>query len=89
VGQWLSYLPFVCFCDELEIPRVPLLYKGPYLGFEDLAIFAEGQSTLAAHIKEGFVIKPTMERWNNKTGRTIAKLISDAYLLRRGGSEFH
>jgi RNA ligase (TIGR02306 family) len=20
VGQWLSYLPFVCFCDELEIP---------------------------------------------------------------------
>jgi RNA ligase (TIGR02306 family) len=89
VGQWLSYLPFICFCDELEIPRVPTLYKGPYLGFDDLAIFAAGNSTLADHIKEGFVIKPTMERWNNEIGRTIAKLVSDAYLLRKGGTEHH
>jgi RNA ligase (TIGR02306 family) len=89
VGQWLSYLPFVCFCDELELPRVPTLYKGPYTDFDALAPFAEGQSTLADNVKEGFVIKPTMERWDAKIGRMIAKLISPEYLLRKGGTEHH
>jgi len=89
VGQWLSYLPFVCFCDELEIPRVPTLYRGPYTGMDDLLPFSEGNSTLADHIKEGFVIKPTMERWNPEIGRTIAKLVGEQYLLRKGGTEFH
>ena len=89
VGQWLSYMPFVSWCDELEIPRVPTLYRGPYSSFEALAHLAEGKSTIASHIREGFVIKPVDERWNNETGRTIAKLVSESYLLRKGGSEFH
>jgi RNA ligase (TIGR02306 family) len=89
VGQWLSYLPFVCWCDELEIPRVPTLYRGPYSSFEALACLAEGKSTIADHIREGFVIKPVDEHWNNETGRTIAKLVSEAYLLRKGGTEHH
>lgn len=89
VGQWFSYRPFLCWCDEMEIPRVPTLYKGEYTGFEALAPLAEGKSTLADHMREGFVIKPTDERWNNETGRTIAKLVSEAYLLRKGGTEHH
>jgi RNA ligase (TIGR02306 family) len=89
VGQWFAYLPFVCFCDELEIPRVPTLYKGPYTGLDDLLPFSEGTSTLADHIREGFVIKPVMERWNPETGRTIAKLVGEQYLLRKGGTEYH
>ena len=89
VGQWFSYLPFLHWCDTMEIPRVPTLYRGPYTGFEALAPLAEGKSTLADHMREGFVIKPTDERWNNETGRTIAKLVSEAYLLRRDGTEHH
>lgn len=89
VGQWLAYKPFVAWCDELEIDRVPTLYVGPYTGFDTLAPLADGQSTLADHIREGFVIKPVEERWNHETGRTIAKLISEAYLLRKNGTEYH
>lgn len=89
VGQWLSYMPFVSWCDELEIPRVPTLYRGPYSSFEALAHLAEGKSTIASHIREGFVIKPVNEHWNQETGRTIAKLVSESYLLRKGGTEHH
>ena len=73
----------------MEIPRVPKLFQGLYEGFDQLAPLAEGKSTLADHIREGFVIKPTIERWNNETGRTIAKLVSESYLLRKGGTEHH
>jgi RNA ligase (TIGR02306 family) len=86
---WFDYRPFMVWCDELEIPRVPTLYRGPYTSFEALAYLAEGKSTLADHIREGFVIKPLQERWNQETGRTIAKLVSEAYMLRKNGTEHH
>jgi RNA ligase (TIGR02306 family) len=86
---WFDYLPFIVWCDHMEIPRVPVLYKGPYTGFGALAPLAEGKSTLADHIREGFVIKPVEETWNGETGRTIAKLVSEGYLLRKGGTEHH
>jgi len=86
---WFDYLPFTVWCDHMEIPRVPVLYQGPYTGFEALAPLAEGKSTLADHIREGFVIKPVEETWNGETGRTIAKLVSESYLLRKGGTEHH
>jgi hypothetical protein len=47
------------------------------------------KSTIAGCIREGVVVKPVVERWNYETHRTILKLVSEAYLLRKGGSELH
>ncbi|WP_228060011.1 hypothetical protein [Plectonema radiosum] len=38
---------------------------------------------------EGVVIQPACERTHPKIGRVALKLISDRYLLRKGGSELH
>ena len=47
---------------------------------------ANGASTLpgAAHTREGFVVRPTKERWHPLLGRVILKLIGEDYLLRKG-----
>lgn len=93
--KFLDYANFVHLCDTLGIPRVPELYRGPYSReiVESFVNPVEGQdplkSTLAGCIREGVVIKPARERWNYETHRTILKLVSEAYLLRKGGSELH
>ncbi len=75
---------------HLGLKTVPVLYKGPY----DPAIvepLCEGQTTIggATHIREGVVIKPTKERWCQDIGRVILKMKSEAYMLRKGGTEHH
>ena len=68
---------------------VPILYEGPYLP-EVVEPLADGKSTIAGHIREGWVIKPWVYRESQNTGsRVILKLVSEAYLLRKDGSEHH
>ena len=76
--KYLDYQDFVNLCDRLDLERVPELYKGPWK--ESLKELSEGQSILAKHIREGFVIKPTRERHNPKLGRVILKMVGEAYL---------
>lgn len=61
---------------------VPVLYHGPWLGFVEHAHLAEGKSTIANHVREGFVVKPVIEQWNQRIGRVILKLIGQGFLLR-------
>jgi RNA ligase (TIGR02306 family) len=83
------------FCDRLGLPTVPVLYEGPYSAdlVEGLTNPPEGQpaytSTIAGCIREGVVVKTQKERWNPETRRTILKHVSQAYLLRKGGTEAH
>jgi hypothetical protein len=64
---------------------VPVLYRGPWSAA--LASHAEGKSIVAtaSHIREGFVVRPTMERWDERVQRVILKLIGEEYLLRKDG----
>ena len=87
-GTFLGYENFVRFCAELDLPRVTQLYVGPY-DPELLVPMAEGPSTIANHIREGWVVKPVVERWHITTGRVILKLVSEQYLIRSKGTEFH
>lgn len=87
-GRWLDPHDFFQFCDELGIQIVPVLWMGPYIP-DGVEALAGGTSTLAENIREGVVIRPIVERWNNETGRTVLKLVSEQYLLRRGGTELH
>ena len=67
-------------CDRLGFLRVPVLYRGPW---SDL--LAEGMTTVSGgHVREGFVVKPTRERFDHRVGRVILKLIGEGYLLRKG-----
>jgi RNA ligase (TIGR02306 family) len=81
-GKYLDYAEFVTLCSDLDILRVPELYRGPYAGF-DLHL-AEGTTVLGrgACIREGCVVRPLAERWDSTVGRVVLKYIGEGYLLR-------
>ncbi|MCX4760853.1 RNA ligase (ATP) [Streptomyces sp. NBC_01275] len=74
-----------------ELPLVPRLFEGPYDSERVLEI-ATGRETVSGrelHLREGVVIRPTVERYSPVTGgRAIAKAVSGAYLTRKGGTEY-
>ena len=67
------------------------LYDGPY-DVTVLTTLAEGTETISgatAHLREGLVVRPRQERHSDVTGgRAIAKFVSEAYLTRKGATEF-
>lgn len=83
---YLDWDPFVEKCKDLDLPIVPVLYRGPF-SKEILPSLIKGNSTLGDHIKEGCVIKPIKERFNPKLGRVVLKCINDDYLLFKGKKE--
>jgi RNA ligase (TIGR02306 family) len=90
--QFMDYDKFKEICDNLKIPTVPVLYDGPF----DRAVIepmAAGMTvagpTGLKQMREGFVMKPEHERWDDKLGRVIVKLVGEEYLLRKGGTEHH
>lgn len=91
LGKYLDYemLEFVCK-EYLDLGMVPVLYKGPFnrTKIDELAagltIMGDGK-----HIREGIVIKPTMEREDSELGRVNLKHINEEYLLRKGGTEYN
>ena len=84
---FLDYTEFKKLADELLVPRVPELYVGPYSP-EVVDPLADGKTTVpgATNIREGFVVKPVVER-RAHVGRVIFKLVSETYLLRKNGTE--
>ena len=82
-GRYLDYDDFAKLCAQIDIPVVPLLFRGPWNnGLRELA---EGKSTFADHVREGFVVRPIKERWHDKMGRVALKLVVQGYLLRKEG----
>ncbi|GAB7187932.1 RNA ligase (ATP) [Kitasatospora sp. Ki12] len=74
-----------------ELPLVPELWRGPF-DPEVVLGHARGKETLSGrelHLREGVVVRPVTERWSPVLGaRAIAKVVSDAYLTRKGGTEY-
>ena len=66
---------------ESGLDHVPLLYRGPWS--EKLMELAEGQSTIANNIREGFVVRPVKERWESSAGRVVFKMVGEGYHLRK------
>ncbi|MGC0415188.1 RNA ligase (ATP) [Embleya sp. AB8] len=73
------------------LPVVPTLYAGAYAEAALLAL-AEGRETVSgttAHLREGIVVRPARERYSDVVGgRAIGKIVSEAYLTRKGGTEY-
>jgi RNA ligase (TIGR02306 family) len=72
-------------CERLSIPRVPVLYRGPF-SKEELCRHTSGRETVsgsALHIREGVVVAPLVERSHPRLGRVKLKSVSSDYLLRK------
>lgn len=80
-GKWLDAADFMRICDCYGVPRVPVLYEGPF-DFEKVKALADGMTTLGGskHIREGVVVRPAKERWDERLGRVCLKVVSAAYL---------
>lgn len=84
---FLNWADFKSLMTRLQLPTAPVLYEGPFKGFDSGE--CEGLTTypqaFGKHIREGFVIKPQTERYDNEIGRVALKLHGSAYLLRKNG----
>ena len=87
--KYLPYEEFKNFCKDKDLPIVPVLYTG--LWKDDLLEkYTVGDSTLCSNqIREGIVIKDYFESNHPRCGRKILKSISEDYLLRKNGTEYH
>ena len=68
---------------------MPVLYRGPF-DQATLEALTEGKETVsgrALHLREGVVVRTRAERPHPRYGRLQFKSVSEAYLLRKGGTE--
>jgi RNA ligase (TIGR02306 family) len=80
VTRWLDAEEFIAALPEDR--RVPMLGIMPY-NFEQLVKLADGKSLIPGasdQIREGIVIKPLKERYHQKLGRVVLKIVSNVYL---------
>ena len=87
---WFSQDLFEVFTRNNRVPTAPIVYKGPY-DLPLLTAFANVKESRLDEgtLREGVVVRPLTERHSDELGgRAIAKFVSDAYLLRKGGTEF-
>lgn len=77
-------------CKIMGLPTVPVLYRGPFDEAKILGL-AEGKTTVGGvdHVREGVVVRPVKERWNDAIGRVILKVVGVGYSTRKGGTEHH
>ena len=78
-----DYAEFTAIAAALDLPTVPILYRGPWTA--SLRSLAEGKTTVegADHVREGMVVKPVRERWDDRIGRVILKLHGEGFNLRK------
>jgi RNA ligase (TIGR02306 family) len=84
--QAVAYEKAQALAAAAGIDWVPLIYRGP-LSSEALAMATSGRETVSgklAHIREGVVVRPEVERRDSTLGRVILKSVSPDYLVRKG-----
>lgn len=83
-SKYLDYDDRIKILDSLKLNKVPELYRGPFLNKEQIYKYAEGKSLLNnSHIREGVVLVPLKERYDQILGRVQLKIISEAYNLQK------
>ncbi|WP_031518083.1 RNA ligase (ATP) [Streptomyces sp. NRRL F-5123] len=74
-----------------DLPLVPRLYHGPF-DLDRVLELAQGRETVSGrevHIREGVVVRTADDTYSPVLGgRAIAKVVGDAYLTRKGGTEY-
>lgn len=86
-GRFLDDAELDNFCNQYNLARCPVLYRGPF-SRNELNKHTDGRETVSGrslHIREGCVVRPTVER-SCRYGRVQFKSVSTAYLLRKGNT---
>jgi RNA ligase (TIGR02306 family) len=83
-GRYADVTQFEELCAAHDVPTVPLLFRGPYT-LDAIKVAATGSTSVggAAHVREGVVVKPLLERTDPKIGRVILKYLNDDCLLKK------
>jgi RNA ligase (TIGR02306 family) len=84
---------FEATLNSLGVQRVPVLYRGPFSN-EALKTYTNGKETVSgkgAHIREGVVVVPVVERRDMTLGRVCLKSVSEDYKTRgeKNATEFN
>jgi RNA ligase (TIGR02306 family) len=81
-GTWMDAEQFLETCKKHGIPTAPVVSESKPFDFDTLVEMASGNSLIpgANHIREGVVVRPIKERWNEKLGRVNLKIINPKYL---------
>ena len=87
-GQFLNDAELDVACIKLGLPRVPVLYRGPFSKAKMLEV-TQGKETVSGkglHVREGTVIKTQEERRapGLPMERAQLKSVNEDYLLRKG-----
>lgn len=83
-GRFWDWTKFEIIMRGSGVPVVPWLahlHYDPKLA-QELQELSVGQSKMADHLREGIVVRPVVERWDETLGRVQLKLVSPAYLER-------
>lgn len=95
-GRWFDVQEMDDFVAKLGLLPVPTLYQGPWKGLDAHAPLAEGKTTTWCSplenkfgIREGWVVRPVVERRDPRIGRVQFKFVGQGYLLRKNGTERH
>lgn len=79
--KWVNAIECRGKLGDYAVPQVPLLATIHY-DFDSICQLAEGPSTVdgADHVREGCVVKPLTERWDDHIGRVCLKVVGVGYL---------
>jgi len=89
-GRFLDDEELESTLARLNLTRAPVLFRGPF-SEEALQKYTNGQESVSGqsvHLREGVVVTPLTERDDPFAGRVCFKSVSEAYLLRKGGTEY-
>lgn len=82
--RYLDLQGFLHLVADMLTTPVQELYRGPWES--GLSSHAEGNTVSVPfqtpHVREGMVVKPTVERFDERVGRVILKLHGQGYLVR-------
>lgn len=79
-GLYLDWDDMVSACKKFGVEVVPILWRGAF-SLNKAKELADGNSTIAKHIREGTVVYPIKERVHPRVGRVILKFIGTEYEL--------
>lgn len=89
-GQFHPFHIAKHYASAFDLPVVTTLHEGPF-DIDQAFGLAEGKTTMHGcdHVREGVVVRPISERWDDSVGRVILKIIGNGYAMRKGGTEHH
>ncbi len=83
-GRYLDFAELTAAVRELGLETVPVLYRGPH-SEAALLEHRDGRDSISgSHVREGIVITPLQETWDNDLRRVKLKAVSPQYMFRKG-----